>query len=117
MAFLYHSITLRKVNRRIPQKSYFYIVQGHGKFAADRCCTAGLLCPRQCLQQDRRIRPGHRPLARVGFLRGRACFRGCADCVEGAREKGVIYGMGAYEKGEIKGSPAMSEAYEMGKKV
>ena len=30
---------------------------------------------------------------------------------------GVIYGMGAYEKGEIKGSPAMSEAYEMGKKV
>ena len=46
-----------------------------------------------------------------------ACFRGYADCVEGAREKGVIYGMGAYEKGEIKGSPAMSEAYEMGKKV
>lgn len=46
-----------------------------------------------------------------------ACFRGYADCVEGAREMGVIYGMGAYEKGEIKGSPAMSEAYEMGKKV
>ncbi len=46
-----------------------------------------------------------------------ACFHGYADCVEGAREMGVIYGMGAYEKGEIKGSPAMSEAYEMGKKV
>ena len=46
-----------------------------------------------------------------------ACFRGYADCVEGAREMGVIYGMGAYEKGEIKGSPAMSEAYEMSKKV
>ncbi|MBQ8599944.1 MAG: flavodoxin family protein [Clostridia bacterium] len=46
-----------------------------------------------------------------------ACFRGYADCVEGAKEKGVIYGMGAYEKGEIKGTPAMTEAYEMGKTV
>lgn len=46
-----------------------------------------------------------------------ACFRGYADCVEGAKEMGVIYGMGAYEKGEIKGHSAMSEAYEAGKNV
>lgn len=46
-----------------------------------------------------------------------ACFRGYADCVEGAKEMGVICGMGAYEKGEIKEKPAMREAYEMGKKV
>lgn len=46
-----------------------------------------------------------------------ACFRGYADCVEGACERGVIYGMGAYEKGEIKTHPAMHEAYEMGKKA
>lgn len=46
-----------------------------------------------------------------------ACFRGYADCVEGAREMGVIYGMGAYEKGEIKAHPAMAQAYEMGKSV
>ena len=44
-----------------------------------------------------------------------ACFRGYADCVEGAKEKGIVYGMGAYEKGEIKGMKAMVEAYEMGK--
>lgn len=44
-----------------------------------------------------------------------ACFRGYADCVEGAKEMGVIYGMGTYEKGEIKDKPAMNEAYEMGK--
>ncbi len=30
---------------------------------------------------------------------------------------GVIYGTGVYEKGEIKDSPAMAEAYEMGKNV
>ncbi len=46
-----------------------------------------------------------------------ACFRGYADCVEGAKEMGVIYGTGVYEKGEIKDTPAMAEAYEMGKNV
>ncbi len=46
-----------------------------------------------------------------------ACFRGYADCVEGAREKGIVYGMGVYEKGEVKSTPAMTEAYEMGKAV
>lgn len=46
-----------------------------------------------------------------------ACFRGYADCVEGAREMGVIYGMGAYEKGDITGHPAMIEAYEAGKSI
>lgn len=46
-----------------------------------------------------------------------ACFRGYADCVEGAKEMGVIYGVGAYEKGEIRNSPAMAEAYEIGKAV
>lgn len=46
-----------------------------------------------------------------------ACFRGYADCVEGAKEMGVIYGIGVYQKGEIKGSPCMQQAYEMGKSV
>lgn len=46
-----------------------------------------------------------------------ACFRGYADCVKGAKEMGVIYGMGVYEKGEIQSHPAMNEAYEMGKQV
>lgn len=46
-----------------------------------------------------------------------ACFRGYADCVEGAREMGVIYGMGVYEAGEIRDTPAMVKAYEMGKSV
>lgn len=46
-----------------------------------------------------------------------ACFRGYADCVEGAVEKGVVYGTGVYRAGEIKGTKAMQEAYEMGKKI
>ncbi len=46
-----------------------------------------------------------------------ACFRGYADCVEGAKEMGVIYGTGVYEKGKILKKPQMIEAYEMGKNV
>lgn len=46
-----------------------------------------------------------------------ACFRGYADCVEGAKEMGIIYGMGNYEMGEIIGKPVMVQAYETGKKV
>jgi len=33
----------------------------------------------------------------------------------GAKEKGVIYGMGAWNIGDIKGSTAMNQAFEMGK--
>lgn len=45
------------------------------------------------------------------------CFRGYADCVNGAKEMGIVYGMGVYEKGEVKNTKAMLEAYGMGKSV
>lgn len=46
-----------------------------------------------------------------------ACFRGYADCVDGAVEKGVIIGNDVYEPGEIKSTGAMKQAYDMGKNV
>lgn len=46
-----------------------------------------------------------------------ACFSGFADCIHGAKEMGVIYGMGVYEKGEVNATPAVEEAYQAGKKV
>ncbi|MBR0305169.1 MAG: flavodoxin family protein [Bacteroidales bacterium] len=46
-----------------------------------------------------------------------ACFRGMADCFKNSMERGVIYGKGVYEKGEIEGHPAMQEAYETGKGI
>jgi multimeric flavodoxin WrbA len=44
-------------------------------------------------------------------------FRAFTSCLSGPKEKGVIYGTGATNTGDIKGKPAMKEAYEMGKKV
>lgn len=44
-------------------------------------------------------------------------FRGFTICLNGAQEKSILYGVGAWRKGDIIGSPAMKEAYEMGKNV
>ena len=45
------------------------------------------------------------------------CFRGLLDCLEDPREKGVVYGGGAWRAGDIEGMPAMDEAYAMGRGV
>jgi len=44
-------------------------------------------------------------------------FRGFTSCLNGPEEKGIIYGTGAWNKGEIKAKPAMEEAYKLGKDV
>lgn len=44
-------------------------------------------------------------------------LRGFTACLTGAKEKGVIYGTGAWNKGDIKKSPTMNQAYEMGKNI
>ena len=44
-------------------------------------------------------------------------FRGFTYCLEDAKERGIIYGTGAWQIGDIKNSPAMDEAYKMGKTV
>ena len=44
-------------------------------------------------------------------------FRGFTSCLPGAKEKGIVYGTGAWEVGDIEYRPAMKEAYEMGKAV
>lgn len=42
-------------------------------------------------------------------------FRGFTSCLDGATEKGTVYGTGAWRKGDVKGTAAMKQAYEMGK--
>ena len=46
-----------------------------------------------------------------------ACFRGYADCVEGAMEKGALVASGVYEPGAVRNTPAMAQAYEMERNV
>lgn len=44
-------------------------------------------------------------------------LRGYLECLPGAKEMGVIYGAGAWQLGDIQSSPAMQEAYQMGKSI
>lgn len=39
------------------------------------------------------------------------------DCLPGAVEKGIVYGVGAWQKGDIQATPAMQEAYRMGRQA
>ena len=44
-------------------------------------------------------------------------LRGYIECLPGAKERGVIYGEGAWQLGDILQSSAMQEAYQMGKSI
>jgi len=44
-------------------------------------------------------------------------FRGFTSCLKGAKEKGVIYGTGAWNIGDIEDSAAMTQACDLGKAV
>lgn len=44
-----------------------------------------------------------------------AGLRGYLQCLPGSREEGIIYGLGAWEKGDIAGHRALQEAYDAGK--
>jgi multimeric flavodoxin WrbA len=44
-------------------------------------------------------------------------FRGFTYCLEGAVEKGIIYGVGSWNKGDVKGKRAYDDAYGMGRSI
>lgn len=44
-------------------------------------------------------------------------FRGFTSCLSGANERGIVYGVGAWNVGDIRKTAAMAQAYEMGKQV
>lgn len=44
-------------------------------------------------------------------------FRGFTYCLEGAVEKGIVYGIGSWKKGDVKGKGAFDDAYEMGRSI
>lgn len=39
------------------------------------------------------------------------------DCLENSREKGIVFGLGVMDRGEVKETPAYREAFEMGKRI
>ena len=92
---------------------YFYTMCGQMKIMIDRCCARYTEITNkefyfiiEAAENDKGM-----------MERTIDGFRGFLDCLENPQEKGVIYGIGAWKVGEIKDTPYMQEAYEMGKMV
>jgi len=92
---------------------YFYTMNAQMKTLIDRTCSRYteikdkefyfIMTAAESSQQ-----------ATKGTLEG---FRWFTSLLGGAKEKGVIYGTGAWHAGDIKGKPAMKEAQAMGKAI
>ncbi len=92
---------------------YFYTMNGQMKTLIDRTYSRYTKISDKEMYFIVTAADGRKP-AMERTLEG---FRGFTSCLPGAREKGIIYGTGAWKAGDIKGSQAMIQAYEMGKKV
>lgn len=92
---------------------YFYSMDAQIKAVIDRCVA------RWTAVRDKEFyyimtAAEDSPTVMDGTL---ACMRGFADCVAGAREMGVLEAKGVYEKGAVRETPYMDQAYQMGRGV
>lgn len=93
---------------------YFYMMNGQMKTLIDRTV------PRytQISHKDFYFIVAAADTSHANMEKTLQAFRGFTeDCLDGTNERGVIYGTGAWEKGDIAHMPAMREAYEMGRNV
>lgn len=89
---------------------YFYTMCGQMKTFIDRCCARYL----EIKDKDFYFIVAAAENSVPMMERTIDGFRGLLDCLENPKEKGVVYGVGAWKAGEIEGTPAMDEAYRMG---
>lgn len=92
---------------------YFYAMSAQMKTLIDRCC--GLYTEMKdkefyFIATAAEDEPGI--MDRIV-----ANFKGFLDCLENPTVKGTLFCGGVWHVGEIKGSPKLQEAYEMGKQV
>lgn len=92
---------------------YFYTMNAQMKTLIDRTCARYTEIKDKAFYFIVAAADESRP-AMERTLEG---FRGFTACLNGAEERGVIYGTGAWQMGDIVGMPAMDEAYDLGKKV
>ena len=91
---------------------YFYSMDGQLKTLIDRTL------PRYTEIRDKEVYFIATAAAGRGAMeRTVDAMRGFTDCLPGAQVKGIIYGSGVYQKGEVMDTKAFQEAYHLGKKV
>lgn len=90
---------------------YFYTMNAQMKTLIDRSCARYAELRGKSFYFILAAADGNKP-AMNRTVEG---FRGFTSCLEGAKEKGIVYGVGAWKAGDIKGNAAMKDAYAMGK--
>lgn len=92
---------------------YFYSVSAQNKAMIDRCLVGHKsIAGKKFYFIVTAADPQHE--AAEGTL---AAFRGFIRCLPDAQEKGVIYGMGTWDKGDVYRHPSYEQAYKMGKEI
>lgn len=92
---------------------YFYTMCAQMKTLIDRCC--GLYT--QMTGKEFYFIVTAAENEQTKMERTIDTFQGFLDCLEDATIKGVIYGLGVWQIGEIKDNVALAEAYETGRKI
>lgn len=92
---------------------YFYTMCGQMKTLIDRTCSVYTQISNKefyfiVAAADTNVKAMQRTIEE---------FRGFTYCLENPKEKGVVYGTGAWKIGEIKESKAMDQAFEMGSRA
>ncbi len=92
---------------------YFYTMDGQMKTFIDRCCARYTHISNKDFYFIATA-ADVRPQALERTFDG---FRGFTACLENAREAGLLYGVGVWNKGEVNCTNSMKEAYVMGKNI
>lgn len=90
---------------------YFYTMCAQMKALIDRCCARYTEISGKEFYFILTAAENDKPM----MERTVEGFRGFLDCLTDPREKGTVYGLGAWKIGEIEGNPALQQAYEMGR--
>ena len=92
---------------------YFYSMSAQLKTLIDRCCARYTELSNKefylIMTAAERDIEAMQPTVAV--------LRGFLDCLDKPVERGIIYGLGVWQAGEVKSTPAMREAYEAGAAV
>lgn len=92
---------------------YFYTMDAQMKTLIDRCCAYYT----DMINKEFYFIVTAADNDKAAMERTIEGFRGFTICLNKAKEKGIVYGVGAWNKGDIVNLPTMEQAYEMGKKA
>ena len=91
---------------------YFYSMDGQLKTLIDRTL------PRYTEIRDKAVFFIATAAAERGAMeRTVDAMRGFTDCLPGAQVKGIVYGSGVYQKGEVTDTKAFQEAFQLGRRI